>query len=628
MVGNAFRFILKFGLILFFVLACTRQEENKSSSLSIRMPTTSQLSNQTASLFTFEKSPSTMSLASGSIRTLSAPGSTFNALLNPANISGFDCFGVFIGGGDFNSMGYCTTSDGQSFGMGAGAGGVPAGQAVHFTVPPGNRTITLVGFNVVSPSDCHDFIDRDIPSQRVSQPHILAKLQTNLPPGNANITVTGSYSTQKIENCQFVDADDSIDAYYGNGMDGSANFNTNPFELNVGTTPGTGRKYISTSRVVNIQDVSTAALPDTMNVTVASNWSVANIDVGDEVMLYVAAESGSGCGANVDAGYSASGIIRSYGGGSTFQMEMNDSNIYSISNSQLASIATGTTPNFCRMIAVRVPQLDDVTVNYGGTLQIKAGSTGASLDLSAADHTNIGMLVMRIAGELNITSGTTVEFKSAGMGFLGGASGRSRGSGTMGWPTDASPNAAVGNGGGHTGVAGAGGGHGGFGGATYGGGIVGDNYGCSDGVYDSSMKCLLGKFFMGGGGGVDSGPAGTGGGIVRLTIYDLLNNGVFNISAYGADGTGLDDGGGAGGSILLEVNNFENNGGSNFLAAGGGGNSLGGAGGGGRIHVRVLGQVIAVGSTNAVTAAGVAGDISGATAGTCYSEGITISGCP
>ncbi|MGE3975773.1 MAG: hypothetical protein AB7F59_14705, partial [Bdellovibrionales bacterium] len=615
-------------LALVTQIACTRsQKETNVSSLTVRMPTTQQLSVTSA--------PQTFQLASTSSTANLTPFTTntspFNSLLNPAQLSGFDCFAVLVGGGDYNQKGMCSTSDGQTFGIGAAVGGVPAGQNLSISnIPSGVRSILLVGFNVMAASDCRDFFNQSLPNGRLSYPHVLGKVEQNLQPGDMSLTMTAAYSTTKVNDCHFASSDNTTGGFYGVGYDGDITISASPAELKNITSPTSGRYLTSFSRVNTIVNASTTALPNAAQITIQSSWTSNNLAIGDEIMLYVAAGAGTtACGTQLAPGYSTSGIVKSFSGGTSFLMEMNDSRFLTIGNTQLTAAGTGVTPEFCRLVAVRVPHINNLTVSGGGTKIIKAGTSAGVMDLSITDHTDIGILIMRIAGQLTIDSGTTADFDVSGTGFKGGTATRTRGQGVEG-AQDNGSNLGVANGGGYAGTEGAGGGHGGQGGSTNAGITVGDSYGCGPGsTYDASMKCLLGKFFMGGGGGRETGDAGNGGGIIRLFVTAITNNGTLDLFANGSSGSALDDAGGAGGSIFLQTQTVSSSTGSMYFnTIGGDGNSLGGVGGGGRIHIQVLDQVLGLNANNTSQVKGSTGTATGATNGTCYAQGITLNGCP
>lgn len=625
-------------IFLFALLAgCTRvHKDTETSSLTVRLPSTQQLSvSKAVGKFHFQSVPFIGSNP-GFHTTNVGTGEPFNPLLNPTNLSGFDCFAVMVGGGSFNQKGMCTTSDGQSFALGAAKGGVPAGQSLSLNdIPSGTRTIVLVGFNVQSATDCHDFFTQPLPENRLSYPHVLAKVEQNLQPGNVSLTLTAAYSTKKITDCHFSDADGGGGTgYYGNGLDGDITL-TSLTELNVVNSPNfSGRALTSIRQVDAIADASTADEPNTALITLADSWSSAHIGVGDEVMLYVAGAAGTGCGNSILAGFSATGKVTESTpvGSLNFKMEMYDERFLSIAPTQLQAAGYGANPNFCRMVAIRVPHLNNLTIT-GGTVNIKVANTTSSFSYSSNDFTTAGLLMMRVANNLTVNSGATANFDVVGAGFKGGTTATARGHGTNGW-TDGDNTLSrtpLGNGGGTDGASAGGGAHGGAGGglSNSGGSVVGDAYGCANNLSDASMKCLLGKFFLGGGGGADGSIGGSGGGVIRLYVSQILNSGSLVLNANGAAGLGTNDGGGAGGSIYLQAGTVDSTSGSlSFTADGGAGNATGGVGGGGRIHIQVVDEVIAISSSASSVAIGGAGTTAGSSAGTCYAEGVSISGCP
>ncbi len=626
-IGGSFklRILLFLSLIL---VACSRSEET-GTSLSIQLPSSMALQNSTASVGAFSVGyASGVVSTSGGISTFTSANnnSPFNALLNPSALSGFNCFAVLVGGGDFNGKGSCTTSDGQSFSVGAMAGGVPTGQSMSLSVKSGERRIILVGFNVPDSSNCRDFFNQSLPNGQLSYPHILASTTTNLPPGNASVTINAAYSTQKIEDCKFGSSDGGSGGYFGSGSDGDLNVSTTYVDLSTTLGSTSGRYLTSINRVNAITNVSTAAYPNRAQIVTNGSWSSSNIAVGDEIMLYVAGgDASSGCGSNIFPGFSVGGVIRTIVDSTTFTMDMFDSRYYTIPAAHLTNSGSGASPTFCRMLAVRVPHIRDLSFTGGSTRTLKACNSSCGLDYTSGTNAALGLLVMRVSGTLYVASGTTADIYVKGQGYLGGDGTHSGGAGTTGWLTGS--NGANGNGGGYAGVEGSGGGHGGTGALTNGGAIVGDTYGCAGGTYDASMKCLIGKIFMGGGGGRDTTGGGAGGGIVRLYTNQVSNLGIFKITASGADASALDDAGGAGGAIFFQAAAFTGAGSLNFSSNGGAGNSFGGVGGGGRIHV-IVQSASNTGSTATSVTVGTPGTATGASAGSCYAQGITLSSCP
>lgn len=616
---------------LIFLLACTRNADEKSG-LRINLPSSASLQSSSHSTFSFAN---TMALAP---MTAAEENSPFNPFLNPATLSGFDCFAVLVGGGSFNDLGYCTLSDGQSFPIGEAVGGFPSGYSVAVDVPSGNRTLVLVGFNVESSSYCRDFFNQSLPDQKISQPHVLAKQDFNLPPGDTSVTLTASYSSQKVSSCRFANGDGSGGAYYGSGSDGDVNYTTSPIELFI-QTGASGRYLTSTSRVIGISDISTAAESDLVEITVQSAWTdTSNVDTGDEVVLYIPAAHGStGCENGLVAGMWTSSVVTSYQSSGVFRAKVFDSRFMEIASAQLNANGYGANPDFCRVLAIRVPHIDDMTLNYSGTISLRGATSVGKFDLLDADHENEGgVLFMRVAGTISVTGPTWAYFDLSAKGFYGGITTRYRGQGIFGQFDGIlgdAPLLPIGNGAGYTAGIAHGGGHGGQGGFTsggieYGGNPVGDAYGC--GVFDSTKKCLGKKFFLGGGGGFDSGThGGIGGGAFRIFANNIVNNGILTFNTNGGNANGGDNGGGAGGSVFVDIGNYSGSGNIEFRAVGGDGSGVGagGVGGGGRIHVKANSDT-GTGSKTALQGAGTVGILPGATDGTCYAQGITVSGCP
>jgi hypothetical protein len=625
-------------LLAFTLLSCNRKDElAPRSTLSVRIPSTQALaaSNATGS-FSFGTSSSFSSYSTPGFSTFSGSGGgdSFNVLLNPTSLSGFDCFAVMVGGGTYNQKGICTTSDGQSFTLGAAVGGVPAGQSISFPdVPSGNRTLVLIGFNVQAASDCRDFFNQPLPNQRLSQPHVLAKLDQVLQPGNVSVNITAAYSTKKITSCQFADSNGGKTGYYGTGYDGDVTLSAATNDLStIDSVSFPGRKLLSIMRINEINSVATPAEPDLTQVVLNTAWSSANLGVGDEVMLYVVASGGTtACGPNVYPGFSTSAFVTSYDNSQTFQLHLHDSRFLTIPNAQLQASASGASqPDFCRVLAIRVPHFNNLTITNAAA-NIRPHSSQV-IDLTSATNSNAGIMILRVAGQL-LASGAVTGFNVDGGGFKGGDSTNNQGHGVGGLITGAaSPFSSLENGGGRTTSFGGGGGHGGIGGrAGYNGMTVGDQYGCPGGAYDATMKCLTGKFFAGGGGGFGSsvGTGSKGGGILRIYANQFIASSTVSFLAIGTIAGSVDCGGGAGGSIYLEIGQWNLTGTVALNVTGGAGDGTnGGDGGGGRVHVQVMDQVINAGTINKNTLAGSGTYSGGEQPGTCYADGITISGCP
>lgn len=123
-----------------------------------------------------------------------------------------------------------------------------------------------------------------------------------------------------------------------------------------------------------------------------------------------------------------------------------------------------------------------------------------------------------------------------------------------------------------------GGGYGGAGGS-------GSSSNCGGLTYGSVTQ--PDDFGSGGGGTRCCNPGGWGGGVIRLTITEVLNvDGV--ISSNGTPGiymSGWGGGGGSGGSVWIECDALTGSGSIQAIGGAGGGDDLGGGGGGGRIAI-------------------------------------------
>lgn len=562
----------------------------------------------------------------------------FNTTLNPTSLSEFNCFGVLAGGPGFEGNGSCVFSSGTVFKVGKAEGLVNGGSTIPMTVPAGpDRTFHLVGFKASTAADC-SAISGEMSEDGLSEPFLLAKAKVNLVPGpNSDISMTTAFSanTEKISDCNFLDQKGDGNSNFGNGADGDYNFVSGSIDLSQVIVNSTSRRLISMSRVLSLTPI---AGTNNISVEVNSNWNSSaktHIDVGDEVMLYVAAQSGANSCGGAFVGLSATGRVTQAGiggsAGKTFRLSLSDGRFSGIAAAQLSSTGIGTpgAMTFCRIIAVRVPNILNLSV---GSAVILRPTNYLPLDPGSADHAALGFLPLRIKGAFTVNSGGSAIIDVSGGGFAGGDATAPTGSGVEGRSVLTGVNQfKLANGGGTSSAWGCGGGGGGLGGcdsSANGGASVGDLYGCEDGVLDGNAGCLWGKFFFGGGGGRDTGTAGSGGGIVRIFANTLVNEGILTVTAKGAAGGSLDDAGGGGGSILFSVNQWTQIGGSTvFEASGGDGSSLGGVGGGGRIHIQVKSAVNLNANFTTQVLIGSTGATAGATAGTCRADGISISGC-
>lgn len=563
----------------------------------------------------------------------SSTSDTFNALLDPTTLAEFNCFLIFVGGPGYDGGGSCTVSDGSRFTLGGFAGGVPSGQNVEMIVPSGSgRTIYLIGFRASSATYCTDFHSGMNMSQ-LSQPFVVANTTVDLAPGDVSIGLTPAYSMAKVTDCRFTSSGSPAGGgYTGSGADGDL---TSAGSVNLTSTLNeAGTRYLmSYSRVTQILSHGNG----TAQVTVTnSSWNSAgatHVGVNDEIMLFAAGASqvtGSGCG-SLHAGFSLSGKVTASTSGNTghvFSMQISDSRWLQIPSTNLNNSGVGV-GEFCRVEAIRVPNLKNITLATG-TLTLTTGAVGG-YNFSDAEQTILGILPLRISGSVNVGAGATLTVDASGRGYKGGVSTASRGQSDLGKPSGSGSSLLNVSGGGGTasGSVSCGGGHGGTGGCASAGGIgglMGDVYGCGSNSPDATMSCLMGKFFYGGGGGgMMSG--GTGGGAIRWYAQDAQIAGTLNLFSNGADGASSGDGGGAGGSIFASFGNLAGSGMFNFNANGGSGQFTGGTGGGGRIHLEVHGQSSIV-SRNVSTARGTSGDTNGSVAnGTCKAVGMSVPGC-
>lgn len=622
-------------LAVFFALSCTR--EQKSATVTFTAPKFTQSQKLTYA----QVDPTT-------IRRLSDNTTNFNSLLNPTVTTDLNCFIVFVGGDGFDQAGTCAVSDGSSFKLGAYAGGVLSGGTA--TVPDviaGTRTITLVGFHASDTLYCTDF-HLGINQSQLSEPFVVAQKKMDIRAGSSpvNVDMTASLTTAKISDCKFASDNGGGSGYFGSGVDGDITSGSGTLSLSSMMDANNQHYLTSVSQVTSIADNGNG----TAKITVNQSWNYAaklNVNDGDEVMLYVSGASpGSpgGCGGigtnndtdGVYAGFSYSGIVSGTNkgpSGKTFDLMTNDRRWLNIPAANLTASGVGSVQQtFCHVLAIRVPQINAITLSSGTVFSL-VQSNGGFYDLNMADQTIAGILPVRVKSGITLSGGSTLSFIADGGGYAGGTSAAKVGQSAFGRLnlTATTLNSLDQGGGVDSSATGCGGGHGGIGGCEEtisAGNVQGDQYGCGSSSPDVSMSCLLGKFFFGGGGGGTN--AGHGGGALRIyaSQISLLDSAsVLSFSAMGNAASGTLDGGGAGGSILVTTNAIQGVSGSTlgFKATGGlGGNGTGGnGGGGGRI------QLVTQTSTNwqgtlSADVSGGAGHLAGGP-GTCLSTGLALA---
>jgi hypothetical protein len=496
----------------------------------------------------------------------------------------------------------------------------------------GAREILLVGFKTENVANCSDFRN-GMPSSELSEPFVLARQTLNVTGASMDVNLTPSSMTAKVTDCNFASDNGGAGAYFGSGSDGDL---TDPSVFQSVHAFNAGSQHYSAmgtvDSIVNLNN-GTAAI------TVQDGWNAStesHVRVGNEMMLYVLGGNEgtpNGCG-NLWPGFSYSGMVTSVQtgdpAGNTFNMSIGDSRWLQIPAANLTASATGTGGHtFCRVVAIRVPHFNNVTITSSAH-QMRVASA-AYADMTVANHISLGILPMRIKGTLSIGASGGLTIQTDQGGYRGGTSGSEpRGQGHAGhantaWTSTLNPYS---SGGGYGSGGGCGGGHGGVGGcgvAGSGGNIAGDEYGCQ--TLDPTKSCLRGKFFLGGGGGTDSSGGGRGGGAIRLFAKNVVADGMLTLSANGGGGMGLDDGGGAGGSIMAVFETLSGGGMFNVDVEGGPGNALGGAGGGGRAHIVVKSNSFA-GTGDVSRVYGSGGVVSGAGHGTCKVEGLPAAFCP
>lgn len=620
---RTFKFAILILLAVTANLGCTRKTGGSSVKITAPKFTGSQK-------ITFAQyGPGT---AQKSVSSMTDSTSSFNPLLNPLQLSEFNCFGVFVGGQGFSGGGTCSVSDGTAFTFGDFAGGVAGGGTMELSVPSGNRQITLMGFKAETAAACGNF-KAGMPMAQLSEPFVVARATVDLPAGEATVSLTPDSFTSKITNCQFASDSGGNYFFYGTGSDGDYSAGTSFVTLSSATN-GLSQFFMSASRVTSISNNNNG----TATITVSDNWNSStesHVKAGDEIMLYAAGgDPGTPGGCNeIWPGFSESGLVTlAFTGavvGKSFRMMIRDSRWLSIPAANLTASASGAwqPTSFCRVIAVRVPHFNNFTVTNTSVTLNTSGSP-QPLEMTASDHVGLGLMPIRIKGILSVPSGKNLDLNVNGSGYKGGDGTGARGHGQMGRITGTGVASSHGMAGGYDGGGfGCGGGHGGLGGCPTNGSngqIEGDEWGCN--IYDGTRSCLKGKFFMGGGGGANTATGGAGGGALRIFAKQLVLDGYLTLFANGQAGTSGGDAGGAGGSIFLVSDSISGAGSFSFYAIGGDGTSAG-VGGGGRVHAIFKSATFSGTATGSAAAAG-SGNTANSSNGTCRIEGVTVSGCP
>ena len=546
----------------------------------------------------------------------SSGGGSSWGLSAPTTLSQVNCFGIMVGAstGELGKN-TCTTTDGKSFFVGKVAGLVAPGSSISVSAPSGPaRTFTLIGFSASSGFACEGIPDPTNPQinqTNYSPPMVLAQLTSDLKPGDNTINMKAVLTGNQVKDCNFGNTGTPGNSNpngntinVGSGADGDISISA-PTSLDQILSPSSSRYLTTTARVVGLEASGTGRYI----VSIARAVDSTHFGVGDEVMLYIAAEYGiNGCGSDgsnkLSPGFMVQGKITTAAASSTMAATFDDPRVGQISSTYLSYPATQGSA-FCRATITRIPQVNNLTLSSSGILTAPQFGT-----LGGSDHLG-GILALRVKGAITVPSGSTGAINVDGLGYAQ--------NGTMGYQGDSiggAGSSAVGynynSGGGITMTASgaAGGSNGGLGlegasntGQTGTGGALqgnysGDPYGCSA-TADSTMQCLIGKIFFGGAGGKGAG-GGTsypnGGGIIYITA-DQINipaSATLLLTSAGSGGNGY-TAAGAGGSILVRANTLKIDSGGNLSLKAPGGSVQGisgpygmhGAGGGGRVHLDI-----------------------------------------
>lgn len=539
-------------------------------------------------------------------------------LPTPTATSSLDCFAVFVGGGadpDMNRMS-CETNAGTKIPFGYFAGLVARNQQATVTIPSGNgRTFTLVGFDLADGATCEQL--PELTQTKYSAPIVIGRTVADIAPGDNAIKIDAAISATTLASCNFQSASGPSSGFYlGSGLDGDLNVSSN---VDLSTTMNQdATRYLTTT--ARIQNRTATANAGEYVVDLQGSPNATNFGVGDEVMIYVAAEGTPGdCGTlfpgfKLDARVTqAANYISGY---STLGVKIPDSRFATVSNANLAAAGVSGT-NFCRVVATRVPHLRNVTLTGSGLLAVPGFGP-----LNAGPNQG-GVLAMRVLGNMLVQGSNFIDASGKGFQQLGASSGRGESVGGA----SASTAIALANGGGgaDSTYSAGGGGHGGSGlpglssifvaNVASAGGVVGDQYGCGPTSLDPLMRCLFGKVFFGGAGGhaqTGTGLFGHGGGIIQIFANNVVvaSGATLAIKTNGVNGDAL-NAGGAGGSLLLRALNLKVDGTLYLKARGGDGGDATtnryGAGGGGRIHIDVLNDCQNASAANVDVNGGVAG---------------------
>jgi hypothetical protein len=602
-----YKLLLALTSLMMLVSACERNSGGKAK-LSIQFPEV------------------TSSTKSEKVSASGVGGSSDDwANITPSGLTGatpINCFGVYISGPEDsfkkNSCGKKDfTTPMKTFGM--WKGGVPAGASLSFDVDAGkDRVVGIFGFHATDMTACKDFTgNSEMDKSKLSMPYFIGESapQVFAPGSSVNVPVTLAFnSDQSFEDCKGPDfgnnnggggGGSSSSIYVGSGADGDLVVTSPLTDVRNINSPSKGVPLISMTRVKGISVVGGNS--KNLSLTTQYDGMGGRLIAGDEVALYVPASYGStGCGPSLFPGFRTSGIVSSASGTNAI-VQVDDERFATIPSASLLASAADTGRDFCRMILVRVPNLNTLTIN-GGTLSYNAASFG---DMTGTSDHEAGFMMIRVKDKILVQSSGGIDVSSRG--FSGGnyslGTNHYDGQGVNGASLQPPTGANVGNGGAgsmNTGASPGGGGHGGSGGNAYatgmGGYSVGDQYGCGSANYDAQMKCLFGKIFMGGSGGAGyDANGGYGGGIIHLIANSIiLNTQTLTLNADGGNGLGgstMGGAGGAGGAVLVEAYyisgsgsgtlKMRSNGGFSKVSSGSG-FGKGGSGGGGRNHLNVL----------------------------------------
>ncbi|MEN0057703.1 MAG: hypothetical protein AAGB31_02620 [Bdellovibrio sp.] len=597
-------------LLCGFLMGCDRNASGGRSTLTIQFPDVSQMKNLSSSQQKIHALSSTSSGGDENWSSVVPTGFSGSAPIN--------CFAVYISGPETEMRrNTCGRHGDASMNrlVGVWKGGVSGNTSIELEVPSGKeRVIGVFGFYAQSGA-CKDFTgSAEMDHSQLSKPYILGEVsKVEMSPGQVvSVEVPLVYDSEKwFETCSGPDFNQGgsnnspsvpVLGDYGTGLDGDISLASGLHDVrNINTARGV--PLITTSRVLELNPVSGSTtrldLALKTSATLASRFVV-----GDEVILYAAASSGStACGPNVFPGFRSQAIVESTTG-AYLRVNVSDARFSTIPSAQVSSAAAGAGRDFCRLVLSRVPHINTLTFAAQSYMGYNAATFG-TLSNEGADH-EAGLFFIKVKNGIVMNGDASIDL--VGRGFSGGDYGSStqkNGQG-IGGSEGNSPNGSPemnGGGGYFSSLGPGGGGHGGQGGKGYtgtsgnGGLVVGDPYGCGPSAYDSAQKCLFGKIFMGGGGGAHyDAHGGAGGGLISLAVKTIsLNSFTLSIntdggSSYGGSTGG--GGGGAGGAVLIGTSRLQGSAGGVLDLRSNGGVPMatagqGGGGGGGRIHLNV-----------------------------------------